>query len=52
VITPEGRVDILKIRPIAKMGYYDYTSVDSLFEMVIPSKNELLKAGMEGRASA
>ncbi|MGD9920403.1 MAG: flavin reductase family protein [Pseudorhodoplanes sp.] len=51
-ITPEGRVDILKIRPIAKMGYYDYTSVDSLFEMVIPSKNELLKAGMEGRASA
>jgi flavin reductase (DIM6/NTAB) family NADH-FMN oxidoreductase RutF len=52
VITPEGRVDILKIRPIAKMGYYDYTSVDSLFEMVIPSKNELLKAGMEGRASS
>lgn len=52
VITPEGRVDILKIRPIAKMGYYDYTSVESLFEMVIPSKNELLKAGMEGRASA
>jgi flavin reductase (DIM6/NTAB) family NADH-FMN oxidoreductase RutF len=51
VITPEGRVDILKIRPIAKMGYYDYTSVESLFEMVIPSKNELLKAGMEGRAS-
>jgi flavin reductase (DIM6/NTAB) family NADH-FMN oxidoreductase RutF len=52
VITPEGRVDILKIRPIAKMGYYDYTSVESLFEMVIPSKNELLKAGMEGRASS
>jgi flavin reductase (DIM6/NTAB) family NADH-FMN oxidoreductase RutF len=51
-LTPEGRVDILKIRPIAKMGYYDYTSVDSLFEMVIPSKNELLKAGMEGRASS
>ena len=52
VITAEGRVDILKIRPIAKMGYYDYTSVESLFEMVIPSKNELLKAGMEGRASS
>jgi flavin reductase (DIM6/NTAB) family NADH-FMN oxidoreductase RutF len=52
VITSEGRVDILKIRPIAKMGYYDYTSVESLFEMVIPSKNELLKAGMEGRASS
>jgi flavin reductase (DIM6/NTAB) family NADH-FMN oxidoreductase RutF len=52
VLTSEGRVDILKIRPIAKMGYYDYTSVDSLFEMVIPSKNDLLKAGMESRASS
>ena len=52
VLTSEGRVDILKIRPIAKMGYYDYTSVNSLFEMVIPSKNDLLKAGMEGRASS
>ena len=28
-----GRVDVLKIRPIARLGYKDYTSVDSMFQM-------------------
>jgi len=32
-LTVDGRVDVLKIRPIARLGYKDYTSVDSLFEM-------------------
>jgi flavin reductase (DIM6/NTAB) family NADH-FMN oxidoreductase RutF len=36
VITSEGKVDILKIRPIARMGYLDYTTVDSIFEMRVP----------------
>jgi flavin reductase (DIM6/NTAB) family NADH-FMN oxidoreductase RutF len=35
-LTPDGRVDVLKIRPIARLGYKDYTSVDSLFEMEKP----------------
>ena len=48
-ITPDGRIDILKARPIARMGYYDYTSVDSLFEMIIPNSERLL-AGLEGSA--
>ena len=30
-ITPEGRIDILKARPLARMGYMDYTSVTDLF---------------------
>ncbi len=30
-ITPEGKIDILKIRPLARLGYLDYTSVESLF---------------------
>ncbi len=30
-ITAEGRIDILKIRPLARMGYMDYTSVTDLF---------------------
>jgi flavin reductase (DIM6/NTAB) family NADH-FMN oxidoreductase RutF len=51
-ITPDGRLDVLKIRPIARLGYYDYTSVDSCFEMVIPSTSELHRDGMEGRRSA
>jgi hypothetical protein len=50
VISPDGRLDILKIRPLARLGYYDYTTVDSIFEMVIPGNNEVLLAGLEGVA--
>ena len=28
-LTPEGKLDILKIRPLARLGYHDYTSVES-----------------------
>ena len=34
--TADGRVDVLKIRPIARLGYKDYTSVESVFEMDKP----------------
>jgi flavin reductase (DIM6/NTAB) family NADH-FMN oxidoreductase RutF len=47
-ITGEGKLDVLKIRPIARLGYYDYTVVESIFEMVIPGPDEKLRAGMEG----
>ena len=50
VIDASGRVDILKIHPIARMGYYDYTVVDNLFEMVIGGGNSALLAGLEGSA--
>jgi len=49
-IDANGRVDVLKIRPIARMGYYDYTSVDSMFQMVIPGGSKALLAGLEGSA--
>jgi len=32
-LTADGRVDVLKIRPIARLGYKDYTSVETLFTM-------------------
>ena len=32
-LTTDGRVDILKIRPIARLGYKDYTSIESVFQM-------------------
>jgi flavin reductase (DIM6/NTAB) family NADH-FMN oxidoreductase RutF len=32
-LTPDGRVDVLKVRPIARLGYKDYTSVESVFQM-------------------
>jgi len=50
VITSDGRVDVLKIRPIARLGYHDYTSVESIFEMIIPGGNQVVLAGMDGSA--
>jgi flavin reductase (DIM6/NTAB) family NADH-FMN oxidoreductase RutF len=47
-IQSDGRLDILKIRPLARLGYYDYSTVDSIFEMVIPGENENLLSGLEG----
>ncbi|MBZ5601732.1 MAG: flavin reductase family protein [Acidobacteriia bacterium] len=32
-LTADGRVDVLKIRPIARLGYKDYTSIESVFQM-------------------
>jgi flavin reductase (DIM6/NTAB) family NADH-FMN oxidoreductase RutF len=43
-----GRVDVLKLRPIARMGYFDYTVVDNQFQMVIPGNSRALLAGLEG----
>lgn len=50
-ITDDGRVDVLKLRPIARMGYYDYTSVESIFEMIIPDADEAFLAGLSGTAA-
>jgi flavin reductase (DIM6/NTAB) family NADH-FMN oxidoreductase RutF len=49
-ILHDGRVDILKIRPLARLGYYDYTTVDSTFEMLIPESSDQLMGGLEGDA--
>lgn len=32
-LTPDGRIDVVRLRPIARLGYKEYTSVDSVFEM-------------------
>ena len=52
-IMPDGKLDILKMRPLARLGYSDYTTVDSVFEM-LPSEaagvREDLGLGLEGAA--
>ena len=48
VIDGQGMLDILKMQPLARMGYYDYTFVDNKFEMVIGGNNTALLAGLEG----
>jgi len=52
VIGGDGKIDVLKIRPLARLGYYDYTTVDSMFEMAIPGGNEALLSGLEGAPGA
>ena len=44
-----GKLDIKKARPIARLGYYDYTVVDETFEMRIPMASSEEAAGLEGR---
>jgi flavin reductase (DIM6/NTAB) family NADH-FMN oxidoreductase RutF len=50
-ITSDGRIDVLRLKPLARMGYYDYTFVENMFEMVIPGHSEALLAGLEGSAA-
>ncbi|MFU8856312.1 MAG: flavin reductase family protein [Deferrisomatales bacterium] len=52
LIGADGRVDVLKVRPLARLGYFDYTTVDSAFEMVIPGCNDELLRGLEGRRAS
>jgi flavin reductase (DIM6/NTAB) family NADH-FMN oxidoreductase RutF len=47
-IRPDGKLDIATMRPIGRLGYYDYTIVDNVFEMTIPGLNEDVRSGMEG----
>ena len=43
VIMPDGKMDITRIRPLARLGYYDYTSVTDVFEMRIPGASARLQ---------
>lgn len=50
VLTPEGKIDVLKMRPLARLGYFDYTSVESMFTMAPRgAKSETANYGLEGR---
>ena len=50
-INAEGRIDVAKLRPLARLGYFDYTSVESVFEMIIPGQDTNLLQGLEGAAN-
>ena len=44
-------VIVVKIRPLARLGYYDYTSVTDVFEMRIPGASSKASDGLEGKSS-
>jgi hypothetical protein len=47
----DGKIDIGKVQPIARLGYYEYAVIkaDAIFEMIIPGDPKQL-AGLEGNA--
>ena len=49
-LTAAGKLDVIKIKPLARLGYFDYTTVDSVFTMLPTGPNlERREAGLEGR---
>jgi flavin reductase (DIM6/NTAB) family NADH-FMN oxidoreductase RutF len=50
VIDPQGRLDISRIQPIARLGYFDYTVVKDTFEMRVPGASDADERGLEGHA--
>lgn len=49
VLTADGKLDIPKIQPIARMGYYDYACIRETFEMRIPNASDAAADGLEGK---
>jgi flavin reductase (DIM6/NTAB) family NADH-FMN oxidoreductase RutF len=50
VLTPAGKLDYTLIKPLARMGYYDYTAVSETFEMRISGASGAAADGLEGQA--
>jgi len=48
MIGENGQIDIVKIRPLARLGYWNYTSVMDSFEMLIPNASADLPVGLQG----
>jgi len=50
-LTPDGKIDIRKIKPLCRMGYLDYSFIASTFEMTVdgPYSEENLR-GLAGDA--
>ena len=48
VLTPDGRLDIPRIKPLARLGYYNYTYVDKQFEMLPPGNDPRRLKGLAG----
>lgn len=53
VITDKGKIDIVGIEPVARLGYYDFTKINNSFEMLPPKVDEkyqdLVDKGLEGK---
>lgn len=48
-ILSSGKLDVLGMKPLARLGYYDYTYINEIFEMKIPDPDGKMLGGLEGR---
>jgi len=44
-LTADGRIDVVKLRPIARLGYKDYVSVDEIFQMEKRTPEDAVRVG-------
>jgi len=54
-ICADGKIDITAIRPLARLGYSDYTTIDNVFEMLPSTAAGIrpdLALGLEGNPAA
>lgn len=50
-LTADGKLDIERLRPLARLGYQDYTSVTDIFDLPVEGPMaDSLKAGLGGEA--
>lgn len=47
-LTVDGRLDIPRLKPLARLGYYNYTYVDKVFEMLPPGNDPRRLKGLAG----
>ncbi len=54
VLTSNGRLDVLKLKPLSRIGYMDYTTIDRIFEILPPGGEEVRKrlAGSHAKTPA
>ena len=50
-VLTDGRVDFTKIRPLGRLGYFEYTVVDNVFSMSVPGMTAKQMASMGGDRS-
>ncbi|MFT3727895.1 MAG: flavin reductase family protein [Terricaulis sp.] len=46
----DGKIDVARLKPLARLGYHDYTCVERVFTMT-PPPGAALAAGLEGSAA-
>ncbi|KAK1463508.1 flavoprotein oxygenase [Colletotrichum melonis] len=49
-VLTDGRIDVSKTNPIARLGYFEYGIINDRFEMIVPGDKRML-IGLEGNAS-